>query len=85
MKSRQINWRESRSRETGVGEKIAVTSTYSQKLGEDFANFCGLLRIYEQGKTYSKIWAKSLQISIQESGFLIVPSLIPHSALTTNL
>ena len=22
-------------------------STYSQKLGEDFAKFCGLLRIYE--------------------------------------
>ena len=27
MKSRQKNWRESRSRETEVGEKIAVTNT----------------------------------------------------------
>ena len=29
VKSRQKNWRESRSRETEVGEKIAVTSTNS--------------------------------------------------------
>ena len=28
MKSRQKNWRESRSRETEVGEKIAVTSLH---------------------------------------------------------
>ena len=28
MKSRQKNWRESRSRKTEVGEKIAVTSVY---------------------------------------------------------
>ena len=28
MKSRQKNWRESRSRETEVGEKIAVTTSY---------------------------------------------------------
>ena len=28
VKSRQKNWRESRSRETEVGEKIAVTSMY---------------------------------------------------------
>ena len=29
VKSRQKNWRESRSRETEVGEKIAVTTTHS--------------------------------------------------------
>ena len=28
VKSHQKNWRESRSRETEVGEKIAVTSSY---------------------------------------------------------
>ena len=29
-------------------EKVTkFCSTYSQKLGEDFAKFCGLLRIYE--------------------------------------
>ena len=31
VKSRQKNWRESRSRETEVGEKIAVTSTYYRR------------------------------------------------------
>ena len=30
MKSREKNWRESRSRETEVGEKIAVTTKYIQ-------------------------------------------------------
>ena len=29
-------------------------STYSQKLGEDFAKFCGLLRIYELYKPSKK-------------------------------
>ena len=28
MKSRQKNWRESRSRETEIGKKIAVTSNH---------------------------------------------------------
>ena len=34
-------------------------STYSQKLVEDLAKFCGLLRIYElySGSTLKKIWA----------------------------
>ena len=32
VKSRQKNWRESRSRETEVGEKIAVTSAKRSKI-----------------------------------------------------
>ena len=32
VKSRQKNWRESRSRETEVGEKIAPTTTYNMVL-----------------------------------------------------
>ena len=32
-------------------------STYSQKLGEDFANFCGLLKIYELYSEYQFIFS----------------------------
>ena len=35
MKSRQKNWRESRSRETEDGEKIAVTTTNPPRLFVD--------------------------------------------------
>ena len=39
-------------------------STYSQKLGEDFAKFCGLLRIYELKKDFAKAMKTKLVITM---------------------
>ena len=39
-------------------------STYGQKLGEDFAKFCGLIRIYELYCIIYILWQIGLRIQI---------------------
>ena len=56
-------------------------STYSQKLGEDFAKFCGLLRIYE---LFVKPFRRSLVEFEFNSAQICQKDLIKNSDLQTN-
>ena len=56
MKFRQKNWRESRSRETEVDEKIAVTSKYVY-ITEKYREFCAyLVFMFSTKMRYSKLY-----------------------------